>query len=173
MLALAHPETEGQYRHGDPTMQDQDVIQAARGIRSNPALFAALMSPPTAAPASADPTAGLTTRNDPGGRFGEPARGSQQSAPRSAWGGTNGRPAINAGRTAAQTADRMAQAKALTGSPPPRAPQQPGLPPSSPIRPATGHSNLGSTQNRLLARLGYPDRPRPLLGLLWGSALFL
>ena len=65
------------------------MIQAARGIRSNPALFAALMSPPTAAPASADPTAGLTTHNDPGGRFGEPARGSQQSAPRSAWGGTN------------------------------------------------------------------------------------
>jgi hypothetical protein len=28
-----------------------------------------------------------------------------------------GVPAINAGRTAAQTADRMAQAKALTGSP--------------------------------------------------------
>ena len=44
----------------DPTMQNQDVIQAARGIRSNPALFAALMSPPTAAPAGgvANPTVG-------------------------------------------------------------------------------------------------------------------
>ena len=36
-----------------------DVIQAARGIRSNPALFASLMSPPTAAPASADPAGRL------------------------------------------------------------------------------------------------------------------
>jgi hypothetical protein len=37
-----------------------DVIQGARAIRSNPALFAALMSPPTAAPASADPNVGLS-----------------------------------------------------------------------------------------------------------------
>jgi hypothetical protein len=66
----------------DSTMQNQDVIQAARGIRSNPALFAALMSPPTAAPASADPTAGLSTHNDPGGQFGGP-RASRQSAPQS------------------------------------------------------------------------------------------
>ncbi len=50
----------------DPAMQNQDVIQAARGIRINPALFAALMSPPTAAPASADPTAGFEL--DPGFR---------------------------------------------------------------------------------------------------------
>jgi hypothetical protein len=56
----------------DPTMQNQDVIQAARSIRSNPALFAALMSPPLAAPASADPNVGLS-----------PPRASRQSAPQS------------------------------------------------------------------------------------------
>ena len=50
-----------------------DVIQGARAIRSNPALFAALMSPPTAAPASADPNVGLSP----------PPRASRQSAPQS------------------------------------------------------------------------------------------
>src|SRR5271163_3179949 len=60
-----------------------DVIQGARAIRSNPALFAALMSPPTAAPASADPTAGLGTHNEPAGQFGEPPRASRQPAPQS------------------------------------------------------------------------------------------
>ena len=48
-----------------------DVIQGARAIRSNPALFAALMSPPPAA-ASADPNAGLA-----------PPRASRQSVPQS------------------------------------------------------------------------------------------
>ena len=64
-----------------PVMQNQDVIQAARGIRSNPALFAALMSPPTEATPSPDPTAGLATHNDPGGRFGEPPRAAAARAP--------------------------------------------------------------------------------------------
>jgi hypothetical protein len=58
-----------------------DVIPGARAIRSNPALFAALMSPPTAAPASPDPTAGFSTHNDPGGRFGEPPRSSPRKSP--------------------------------------------------------------------------------------------
>jgi hypothetical protein len=33
----------------DPEMQNQDVIQAARGIRRSPAQLAALMAPPTVA----------------------------------------------------------------------------------------------------------------------------
>ena len=66
----------------DPVMQNQDVIQGARAIRSNPALFAALMSPPTPL-RRRDPKPGWP-RTTPRRPFGEPPRGSQRSAPQNA-----------------------------------------------------------------------------------------
>jgi hypothetical protein len=50
----------------DPVMQNAHVVQGARAIRTNPALLAALMSPPAATPSSDDPNvAGLATHNSP------------------------------------------------------------------------------------------------------------
>jgi hypothetical protein len=43
----------------DPVMQNQDVVQGGRAIRSNPALLARLKSPPDfTAPPSDDPNVG-------------------------------------------------------------------------------------------------------------------
>jgi len=62
----------------DPVMANQDVIQAARGIRRNPAQLAAM-----APPAEDDPnTAGMATHGSPGGPIGETVvQGKPQSAP--------------------------------------------------------------------------------------------
>ena len=70
-----------------PTMSDTyqanaDPIQGARAIRTNPALLAALMSPPTAAPSSDDPNvAALATHNEPGAQGGKSARGASRALP--------------------------------------------------------------------------------------------
>lgn len=66
--------------NSDPVMQNQDVIQGARAIRTSPALLAALMAPPTAAPASDDPNvAALATHNEPGAQGGKTVARSKPS----------------------------------------------------------------------------------------------
>ena len=65
----------------DTYQANADPIQGARAIRTNPALLAALMSPPTAAPSSDDPNvAALATHNEPGAQGGKTVARSKPSA---------------------------------------------------------------------------------------------
>lgn len=134
-------------------------------IRRNPALLAAILSPPTAAPASDDANAAkMATRSLSGGPVGDTvSRGKPQSAPQNA----------------------RALATALANAPPP-APTQPVMTPigafsapSSPSRPQAqgardpsiaGNANTSANQRLAQALAGDPgaaqravaiSRPRP------------